>query len=95
MFHRDWGMRIDLVLANDALTSAVRGAYIDRDSSKGPRPSDHAPVIVDLDLHGRWRTRLCDAVARTEGLEALWAAFNLGTRRCSAIAVDGARKTQR
>ena len=53
MFHRGCGMRIDLVLANDALTSAVQDAYIDRDSRKGPRPSDHAPVIVDLDLHGR------------------------------------------
>jgi exodeoxyribonuclease III len=50
MFHRGCGMRIDLVLANDRLASAVQDAYIDRDARKGPRPSDHAPVVVDLNL---------------------------------------------
>ncbi len=48
MFHRGCGMRIDLVLIADALAPAVRDAYIDRDARKGPKPSDHAPVVVDL-----------------------------------------------
>lgn len=50
MFHRGLGMRIDLVLANAALASAVRDAYVDRDARKGRLPSDHAPVVVDLDV---------------------------------------------
>ena len=50
MFHKGCGMRIDLVLANDVLAGAVRDAYIDRDARKGTKPSDHAPVVVDLDL---------------------------------------------
>jgi exodeoxyribonuclease-3 len=50
MFHKNEGMRIDLVYANDAATSAVRDAYVDREARKGKGPSDHAPVVVDLDL---------------------------------------------
>ena len=42
------GMRIDLVLLTAALASSVSDAYIDRDMRKGPGPSDHAPVVVDL-----------------------------------------------
>ncbi|HMH47864.1 MAG TPA: exodeoxyribonuclease III [Solirubrobacteraceae bacterium] len=49
MFHQDLGMRIDLVLATDAVASRVRAAWVDRQARKGSRPSDHAPVIVDLD----------------------------------------------
>jgi exodeoxyribonuclease-3 len=49
-FHRGWGMRIDLVLANDAFRSSVRDAYVDREARKGKGASDHAPVVVDLDL---------------------------------------------
>ncbi len=49
-FHKGMGMRIDLVLANAAFTSAVRDAYVDREARKGKGPSDHAPVVVDLDL---------------------------------------------
>jgi len=49
MFHQDLGMRIDLVLAGDAVASRVRAAWVDRQARKGSRPSDHAPVIVDLD----------------------------------------------
>ena len=49
MFHQDLGMRIDLVLASDPLTDRVRAAWIDRQARKGTGPSDHAPVIVDLD----------------------------------------------
>jgi len=49
MFHQDLGMRIDLVLASDAVSERVRAAWVDRQARKGSRPSDHAPVIVDLD----------------------------------------------
>jgi exodeoxyribonuclease III len=49
MFHRDLGMRIDLVLASDPVASRVRAAWVDRQARKGTAPSDHAPVIVDLD----------------------------------------------
>jgi exodeoxyribonuclease-3 len=48
MFHKGFGMRIDLVLLDGRLTSRVRDAYIDRDARKGSKPSDHAPVVVDL-----------------------------------------------
>src|SRR6516162_846837 len=49
MFHQDLGMRIDLVLAGDAVAERVRAAWVDRKARKGTAPSDHAPVIVDLD----------------------------------------------
>lgn len=49
-FHKNLGMRIDLVLANAVAAGAVVDAYVDRDARKGTAPSDHAPVVVDLDL---------------------------------------------
>ncbi len=49
MFHQDLGMRIDLVLATGPVASRVRAAWVDRQARKGTGPSDHAPVIVDLD----------------------------------------------
>jgi exodeoxyribonuclease-3 len=49
MFHQDLGMRIDLVLATVAAASRVQAAWVDRQARKGTGPSDHAPVIVDLD----------------------------------------------
>jgi exodeoxyribonuclease-3 len=49
MFHQDLGMRIDLVLAGDKVAERVKAAWIDRQARKGKGPSDHAPVIVDLD----------------------------------------------
>jgi len=49
MFHRDLGMRIDLILASAPVATRVRAAWIDRQARKGKGPSDHAPVIVDLD----------------------------------------------
>jgi exodeoxyribonuclease-3 len=50
MFHKNQGMRIDLAYANTAAASAVTDAYVDREARKGKGPSDHAPVVVDLDL---------------------------------------------
>jgi exodeoxyribonuclease-3 len=49
MFHQDLGMRIDLVLASDEVADRVQAAWIDRQARKGSGPSDHAPVIMDLD----------------------------------------------
>jgi exodeoxyribonuclease-3 len=49
MFHKDLGMRIDLVLASAPVADRVRAAWVDRKARKGTGPSDHAPVIVDLD----------------------------------------------
>ena len=49
MFHRDLGMRIDLVLAGAPVAERVRAAWVDRKARKGKGPSDHAPVVVDLD----------------------------------------------
>jgi exodeoxyribonuclease III len=49
MFHQDLGMRIDLILAGEPVAARVRAAWVDRHARKGKGPSDHAPVIVDLD----------------------------------------------
>jgi exodeoxyribonuclease III len=49
-FHKGLGMRIDLVLLNSVLASHITDAYVDRDARKGKLPSDHAPVVVDLEL---------------------------------------------
>jgi exodeoxyribonuclease-3 len=49
MFYRDLGMRIDLILAAASVAARVRAAWVDRRARKGKGPSDHAPVIVDLD----------------------------------------------
>jgi exodeoxyribonuclease-3 len=49
MFHQDLGMRSDLVLATAPVAERVRAAWVDRHARKGSGPSDHAPVIVDLD----------------------------------------------
>lgn len=49
MFHKDLGMRIDLILASAPVAARARAAWVDRAARKGTGPSDHAPVIVDLD----------------------------------------------
>ena len=48
MFHKGEGMRIDLVLLDGRLAAGVEDAFIDRDARKGTKPSDHAPVVVDV-----------------------------------------------
>ncbi|MFT4127409.1 MAG: exodeoxyribonuclease III [Gordonia sp. (in: high G+C Gram-positive bacteria)] len=50
MFHKDLGMRIDLILAGAQTSGRVAAAWVDRAARKGTKPSDHAPVIVDLDV---------------------------------------------
>jgi exodeoxyribonuclease-3 len=49
MFHQDLGMRIDLILATGPVADRVKAAWVDRHARKGSGPSDHAPVMVDLD----------------------------------------------
>jgi len=51
-FPRNEGMRIDFVLGTPAFAEAVAGASIHRDERKGEIPSDHVPVMVDLDFGG-------------------------------------------
>ncbi len=48
-FHQDLGMRIDLLLGTPSVAERLKAAYTDRLARKGKDPSDHAPVIVDLD----------------------------------------------
>ncbi len=53
MFHKNFGMRIDLLLANQLAAKRIVWAEIDREARKGkPIPSDHAPVVIDLDEPG-------------------------------------------
>ena len=49
-FHKNLGMRIDLVYASRALADRGTDAYVDREARKGKGASDHAPIVVDLDL---------------------------------------------
>jgi exodeoxyribonuclease-3 len=49
MFHQDLGMRIDLILASTPVAERAKAAWVDRHARKGTGPSDHAPVILDLD----------------------------------------------
>ena len=54
MFHKNYGMRIDHLLVTQPLAERVVWAEIDREARKGkPIPSDHAPVVIDLDEPGR------------------------------------------
>jgi exodeoxyribonuclease-3 len=48
-FRRNLGLRIDLALVSEALKARTSGAHIDRDPRLWDRPSDHAPVWIDLD----------------------------------------------
>ena len=52
-FYKNFGMRIDHLLVTTALQNRVVWAEIDREARKGkPVPSDHAPLVIDLDKHG-------------------------------------------
>ncbi len=53
-FHKNFGMRIDHLLVTAPLLERLVWAEIDREARKGkPIPSDHAPLLVDLDAPGR------------------------------------------
>ncbi len=49
-FHRGWGLRIDLLYVDEDLAAHARASYVDRDTRKGHKPSDHAPVVAEFDL---------------------------------------------
>lgn len=52
-FQKNFGMRIDHLLATPALAKRVKWAEIDREARKGkPTPSDHAPLVIDVDAPG-------------------------------------------
>ncbi|MDN5915647.1 MAG: exodeoxyribonuclease III [Pseudonocardia sp.] len=48
-FHKDQGMRIDLILAGSGPAERRCAVWVDRAARKGSGPSDHAPVVLDLD----------------------------------------------
>ena len=53
-FHKNFGMRIDQLLATRAVAERTVWTEIDREARKGkPTPSDHAPVVMDVDERGR------------------------------------------
>ena len=47
-FHRRMGLRIDFALLSPDLAERLTSCGIDRAFRKGPRPSDHAPLVVEL-----------------------------------------------
>lgn len=49
-FPKNRGMRIDLVYGNEPFATSVEDSYVDREERKGKGASDHAPVVVDLDI---------------------------------------------
>lgn len=49
-FRRNRGLRIDHILLSDALNSVCKQSKIDKEPRKDERPSDHAPVWVELEL---------------------------------------------
>jgi exodeoxyribonuclease III len=52
-FQKNFGMRIDHLLVTAPLAKRVKWAEIDREARKGkPVPSDHAPLVVDVDTPG-------------------------------------------
>jgi exodeoxyribonuclease III len=53
-FHKNFGMRIDHLLATRPVAERTVWAEIDREARKGkPLPSDHAPLVIDLDQRGQ------------------------------------------
>ena len=72
MFHRNEGMRIDLLYATRPVAARVIWADVDRQARKGPpTPSDHAPVVLDLDGPGNpfdpgWTGAIERIAARTK-----------------------------
>ncbi len=52
-FHKNFGMRIDHLLVTRPVAERTVWAEIDREARKGkPIPSDHAPLVIDLDEPG-------------------------------------------
>lgn len=49
-FNQNKGMRIDLILATQSVLEKTRWTIVDRQARKGEKPSDHAPVLVDINV---------------------------------------------
>ena len=49
-FRRNRGLRIDLILASNALSTACTSCHIDKEPRKWERPSDHTPVIAEFSV---------------------------------------------
>ncbi len=49
-FPKNRGMRIDLVYGSPSFAAKVTDAYVDREARKGKGTSDHAPIVVDVEL---------------------------------------------
>ena len=49
-FPKNRGLRIDAVLANEALAKQCTASGIDREMRKGKEPSDHAPIWAEFSL---------------------------------------------
>lgn len=49
-FRRNLGLRIDLVLSNNAMTKMCKASYVDKEPRRWERPSDHAPAVAEFDL---------------------------------------------
>ena len=70
-FHKNIGMRIDHLLVSGPLRDRLVWAEIDREARKGkPLPSDHAPLVIDLDTAGHpfdagWTSAESRIAART------------------------------
>ncbi len=48
-FHRGMGLRIDYLMLSEALAGSLTACHIERDFRKGTKPSDHAPLVAELD----------------------------------------------
>ena len=55
-FRRNLGLRIDHILVSTPLVSSCKAVHIDREIRKGERPSDHVPVMLEL------QTQVQDAI---------------------------------
>ena len=49
-WQRNWGLRIDHVLATAPLAERCRSCEVDKEPRAGERPSDHVPVYADFDV---------------------------------------------
>ncbi len=49
-FVKNHGLRIDLILGNEKLSSLSKNCWIERNERKGQAPSDHAPVVLELSI---------------------------------------------
>ena len=71
-FHKNFGMRIDHLLATRAVAERMVWSEIDREARKGkPLPSDHTPLVIDLDQPGHpfeagWKSAADRIAARRE-----------------------------